>query len=164
MKKSISFKLKPGNEEFEKISRKGCAFLRENGVSGDAVQTQMMILWGLIIRGKEFDSLRPANKGMTIYLLVEKKIVTVEVRKPVGESSLHNFRKLNELDKTIQLIRGGQDPLEQYRKRLQASAKFNNDNTNDFELARIAYETGADIDFYVNEDNILNLSAVRRLI
>jgi hypothetical protein len=35
---------------------------------------------------------------------------------------------------------------------------------NDFDLARIAYETGADIDFYVNEDNILNLSAVRSLI
>jgi len=161
MKKSISFKLKPGTEEFEKINQKGCAFLKANGFSGDAVQTQMMILWGLIIRGKEFDNLRPAKTGMTIYLLVDQNLVTVEVRKPVWESSL---RKLNELDKTIQLIRGGQNSFEHYIKCLQASTKFNDGYTNDFELARIAYETGADIDFYVNEDNILNLSAVRSLI
>lgn len=161
MKKSIIFKMKPGTEEFAKINQKGCAFLKANGVSGDAVQTQMMILWGLIIRGKEFDNLQPAKTEMTIYLLVEKSLVTVEVRKPVGESSL---RKLNELDKKIQLIRGGQDPFEEYIKCIQKTTKLHGDNTNDFELSKIAYETGAVIDFYVNEDNILNLSAVRNLI
>ena len=30
-------------------------------------------------------------------------------------------------------------------------------------LARIAYEAGAVLDFFVDEDNILNLSAVRSL-
>ena len=32
-----------------------------------------------------------------------------------------------------------------------------------FELAKIAYEEGAVLDFYVSEDSILNLSAVRNL-
>lgn len=72
--------------------------------------------------------------------------------------------KLDELDRTIQVIRGGPDPFEPYINCIQASTKLNSDNTNDYELARIAYETGAVIDFYVNEDNILNLSAVRSLI
>lgn len=161
MKKSISFKLKPGIDDVEKISQKGCTFLEANGVSGDAVQIQMMILRELITRGKDFDNLRPVKTGMTIYLLIEKNIVTVEVRKPVGESSLC---KLDELDRTIQVIRGGQDPFEPCINCIQASAKLNSDNTNDYELARIAYETGAVIDFYVNEDNILNLSAVRSLV
>ena len=160
MKKSISFKLKSGTDEIKKISQKGCTFLKANGFSGDAVQTQMMILWGLIARGNEFDNLRPLKTGMTIYFLIEKNLVTVEVRKPVGESSLC---KLNELDKTIQLIRGGQYPFDPYTKFPKTPSKLNLDNANDFELFRIAYETGAVIDFYVNENNILNLSAVRSL-
>ena len=161
MKKSISFKFKPGNDEIEKINQKGCAFLKANGVSSDAVQIQRMILWGLITRGKDLDNLPPTKTEMTIYLLIENNQVTVEVRKQVGESSLI---KLNELDKTIQLIRGGQNPFEPYIGCPQASTKLNNKIANDVKLAQIAYETGAVIDFYVNEDNILNLSAVRSLV
>lgn len=161
MKKSINFKLKPGNDEIKKISKKGCRFLRANGFSDDVVQTQMLILRGLIARGKKFNDLRSVKTEMTIYLLIEKNSVTVEVRKPVAESSLNN---LNDLDRTIQLIRGYQDPFEPYiMARQKASAKSSSDHANDLELARIAYETGAVIDFYVNEDSILNLSAVRSL-
>lgn len=160
MKNSISFKLKSGPDEIEKVNQKGCTFLKANGFSGDAVQTQMMILWGLITRGNEFDNLCLLKTGMTIYFLIEKNLVTVEVRKPVGESSLC---KLNEFDKTIQLLRGGQYLFEPYPKFINAPSKLNFENANDFELFRIAYETGAVIDFYVNENNILNLSAVRSL-
>ena len=135
--------------------------MRSHGVSYDAVQTQMMILRELIAKGEQFSDLQPEKNEMTVFLMVEKNSVTVEVQKPVGESS---FSKLNELDKTIQLIQGCQDPFGPYIiKRREASAKLNGDNVNDFELARIAYETGAVIDFYINENNILNLSAVKSL-
>lgn len=85
----------------------------------------------------------------------------MEVSKPVNESS---YSRLNELDKTIQWISGYQDPFEPYTIKLsEVSAHSPNRKTNGFELARIAYEAGAILDFYVSEDNILNLSAVRNL-
>jgi hypothetical protein len=71
---------------------------------------------------------------------------------------------LADLDKTIQWIRGYQDPLEQYMINLSESSGASHlAGTNGLGLARIAYEADAIIDFYVSEDNILNLSAVSNL-
>jgi hypothetical protein len=163
MKKSINFTLRHGSEEFEIISRKGCAFLMSNGISGEAAETQMMILWRLIIKGEEFNNSPSDKTGITICLMVENKMVTMEVMKPVEESS---FLKLDELDMTIQSIRGGHE-IERYLKLIKPSVDLGScimKDMKNLELERIAYETGADIDFYVNENNILKLSAVRSFI
>ena len=75
-----------------------------------------------------------------------------------------NQRQLNDLDKTIQLIRGYQDPFEPYMKKLRENPGNSiNSDTYGIGLAKIAYEAGAVLDFFVDEDNILNLSAVRSL-
>ena len=161
MTKSIRFNLKPGDSGIETVRQKSRDFFKSHGVSDDTVDAQMTILKELVSSGNKFGSLRAMDSNMTVLLLIEKNLATVEVRKPVGESCLS---KLDELDKTIQLIRGYQDPFEPYIiKRRDASDKLTSDNTEGFDLARIAFETGAVIDFYVNEDNILNLSAVRSL-
>jgi len=161
MKKSIKFSVKPGDKDIEKAREKGSEFLKSHGLSDDTVRAQMTILNELISNGKKFSDLRAPGNEMTILLLIDKNAVTVEVSNPVNESS---YSQLNELDKTIQWIRGYQDPFEPYTIKLrEASANSHSGQTNGFELARIAYEAGAILDFYVSENNILNLSAVRNL-
>ena len=161
MKKSIRFNVKPGGKDIEKAREKGSEFLKSHGLTDATVRAQMTIFNELISNGTKFGNLKPPGNEMTVLLIIDKNAVTVEVSKPVNESS---YSRLNELDKTIQWIRGYQDPFEPYTIKL--SEVYTNSppgETNGFELARIAYEAGAILDFYVSEDNILNLSAVRNL-
>jgi hypothetical protein len=120
-----------------------------------------MILRELIISGKKFDNLRPSEFEMSVQLHIENNTITVEVKKSVCESA---FGKLEALDKTIQWIRGYQDPLEDYMINFaEGPGASPLAGTNGLGLARIAHQANAIIDFYVSEDNVLNLSAVCNL-
>jgi len=163
MTKSIRFNLKPGEYEIESVREKGSDFLKAHGLSDDMVQTQMTILHQLISSGRKFDSLMTSKNVMTVLLLIEKNAVVVEVSKPVNESS---YSQLQELDKTIQSIRrwGYQDSFQPYTTDYREICCNSQDvEAEGFELAKIAFEEGAVLDFYVSEDSILNLSAVRNL-
>jgi hypothetical protein len=160
MTKSIRFNLKPGDTEIEMVREKGSDFLKAHGFSDNTVQTQMTILHQLIRSGRKFDNLMTSENEMAVLLLIEKNAIIVEVSKPVNESS---YSQLDELDKTIQSIRRW-GPSKPYtigcNKICNNSRDFEAER---FELAKIAYEEGAVLDFYVSEDSILNLSAVRNL-
>ena len=163
MTKSIRFSLKSGDDKIETVKEKGSDFLKAHGFSDDTVQTQMTILHQLISSGRKFDNLMAPENEMTVLLLIEKNAIIVEVSKPVNESS---YSRIDELDKTIQSIRrwGYPDPFEPYTfKYREGGDNSHNFEDEGFELARIAYEEGAVLDFYVSEDSILNLSAVRNL-
>lgn len=96
-----------------------------------------------------------------IKIQLEDHAITVEVSNPVGES---DGNQLIELDKIIQWIRGYQDPYEAYLKKLsENSNKSPDEKSNGLGLVKAAYEGKAILDFVVNEDNILNVSAVRYL-
>ena len=159
MKKSIMFNLKLNDNEIDKAGEKSSTFLKSHGFSNETVQAQIIILNELINNGKKFENPNTLETEMTVFLLVEEKTITVEVRQAVEES----FQpQLDELDKTIQSIRVYGDPFEPYMKKLREECKNpNNREANGIGLARIAYEAGAILDFFVSEDNILNLSAVR---
>jgi hypothetical protein len=164
MSKSIRFKLKSGDLEIETVREKGRDFLKALGLSDDMFQTQMSILYQLIISGWEFDNSVTSKNEMTVLLLVEKNTIIVEVSKPINDSS---YSQLDELDKKIQSIRrwGYHEPFEPYTidSRNVKSSNSQDFEIEGFELAKIAYEKGAVLDFYVSEDKILNLSAVRNL-
>jgi len=161
MKNSILFNLKLNDTEIDQAGKKGLSFLKSHGFTNDTVQAQIMILKELINNGKQFEKTSAPNDEITVFFLVEEKAITVEIRKPVKES---NQRQLNDLDKTIQLIRGYQDPFEPYMKKLRENPGNSiNSDAYGIGLAKIAYEAGAVLDFFVDEDNILNLSAVRSL-
>lgn len=96
---------------------------------------------------------------MSVHIYIEEKTITAEVRKAVEEPASDN--QLQALDKTIQWIRGYQDPFEPFMVSAWQTSESNSDSdSNSFGLAKIAYEAGAILDFYVSEDNVLNLSAV----
>ncbi|MGA8185741.1 MAG: hypothetical protein WB819_19100 [Terriglobia bacterium] len=161
MDKSIEFELKYNSGETEKLEQKCTKFLKYHGCPDVTIQAQIMILRELIISGEKLDGRRSAEFEMTVHLHMENDSITVEIRKPVDEST---YGKLQELDKTIQWIRGCQDPLEPYMLKQDATADTSHiSGSSGFALARLAHEANAIIDFYVSEDNILNLSAVRNL-
>jgi hypothetical protein len=161
MKKTMEFSLKSNGGEIKKSEQKISKFLKYHGYSNDTIQAQIMILRELIISGKKFDDLRPSEFEMSVQLHIEDNTITVEVKKSVCESA---YGKLEELDKTIQWIRGYQDPLEHYMINLaETSGASTIAGTNGLRLAIIAREADAMIDFYVSEDNVLNLSAVSNL-
>ena len=161
MKKTMEFSLRSNGGEIQKLEQKSSNFLKYHGYSDDTIQDQIMILRELIISGKKFDDLGPSGFETTVQLHIEDNTITVEVKKLVCESA---YGMLADLDKTIQWIRGYQDPLEQYMINLSESSGASHlAGTNGLGLARIAYEADAIIDFYVSEDNILNLSAVSNL-
>jgi len=87
--------------------------------------------------------------------------VTIEVNNPVDESTSHDLRRL---DRTIQWIRGYQDSFEAYIERMkEISKKPLKDEESGLGLVRIAYEGKAILDFFVRDDNMLNVSAVTRI-
>ena len=159
MKNSIEFRLKPNSSEIARVGKKGGSFLKAHGLSDDHVQKQIMVIKELINSGKTFDNQKPAANEMSVHLYIEEKTITTEIRKAVKESSSGN--QLQALDKTIQWIRGYQDPFAPFMvSAWQASRSTSDSGSNSFGLAKIAYEAGAILDFYVSEDNVLNLSAV----
>ena len=159
MKKSLHFIIKPNPYEIEMAGKKSVNFLKSHGFSDSTIKAQTMILRELIEKGKIFTHSKSTDNEMTIHLHIEEKKITVVLEKPVDESAL---QRLEELDKTIQWIRGHQDPYEPFMiKHRDASGKLFKSEINGFGLAKIAYKAGAIVDFYVSEDNILNLSAAR---
>lgn len=151
MTKSIRFNLKPDEYEIETVREKGSDFLIAHGFSDDTVKTQMTILHQLISSGRKFDNLMAPKKEMTVLLLVEKNAIVVEVSKPVNESS---YSQLDELDKTIQSMRrwGNQEPFEPYTIACSEICSNSQDfEAEGFELAKIAFEEGAVLDFYVKK-------------
>lgn len=159
MKDSIEFNLKPIGFEIEKAGEKGERFLKSHGLSDDRIRTQIMVIRELIKSGRTFDDHNSAGTEMSINISVEEKTVTIEVRQPVNEFA--HYDQLQALDKTIQWIRGYQDLFTALMMKTEHSAPYCHDrDSNSLGLAKIAYEAGAILDFYVSEDNILNLSAV----
>jgi len=160
-KKRFRFNVKPGCNNVEKLREKSSDFLKSHGLSDNTIHAEMAILKELISSGKKIGNLKTSENEMSVLLLIENDTIIAEISRPIHESS---SSQLDELDKTIQWIRGYQDPFEAYTtKRNDDADNLSNGDTNGIGLARIAYEAGAIVDFYVSEDNILNLSAVKNI-
>jgi len=72
--------------------------------------------------------------------------------------------ELKKLDENIQWIRGFQNQYEAYMEKLKhISGKNLSEGESGLGLVRIAYEGQCILDFYVNEDDILAMSAVYKL-
>jgi len=161
MKNSIRLNLKPTGGEIKRAGRKSSDFLKSHGFSDDAVETQIMILRELINSGIKYGKFSSSKNKIIATIFISEKEITFEVKNPVDETCSDGIR---ELDKTIQFIRGYQDPFEPYLiKRQEAALDPSPNDTNGLGLAKIAYEGRAMLDFFVGEDNFMNLFAVRNL-
>ena len=161
VKNSIKLKVKPIGQGMEKIRQRTGSFMKSNGISDDAVHAQFRIIRELIKTGTKYGNYSPADTEITVNVHIDEDTITVEIKNPINEAG---FVRLKELDETIQFIRGYQDPFEAFmitQKEVFIYSLLG--HTNALDLSRISYEEKAILDFFVNEDKYLQLSAIRKL-
>jgi len=165
MKKSIesNFKFKQDESEVEaeRLMENMIALLKAHDCSDDFTKTQIEIIEQLIEKGSHFGTRNSGDPEMTVCLSIEDGEVTAEVKSKVSES---DFDKLEDLDRTIQRLRGSQVPYRPYMANPEPVHHHTKNNSmNGSELCRLAFDARVDFDFYVDEEDILNLFAVRSL-
>ena len=161
MKKSIEFKVKPDWDEIEKVRNESAEFLQSHELSDDTIHSLSMIISELIENGIKYGNFKVVANKVAVVINIDHNTVTIEVFNPVDESA---FSHLSRLDRTIQWIRGYQDPFEAYVERIkEVSKKPLQDAESGIGLVRIAYEGKALLDFFVNDNNMLNVSVVSNL-
>ena len=161
MEKSINFSLLPNSRDIKAAGIRSSSFFRFHGLPDDAVQVQVRILRELIKNGVKYAKFTPSENTIRVGIHIDDNSVSIEVMNPVDESCR---TRLEELDRAIQFIRGYQDPFEAYMVMKKMSPKqTRHGEAEGIGLAEIAYEGNATLDFFISEDNILNLSAVKRL-
>ncbi len=98
------------------------------------------------------------NKTVDIGVKIQKKKATIIVKNPIGKKSETYLR---ELDKTVQWIRGFQNSYEAYIERMKKiSTEPMSYLKSELGIVRITYEGQAIIDFFIQDEKMLNVSAV----
>ena len=161
MKGSMKLTVKPNWEEIEQVRNSSSEFLRSHGFSGDAVNALTMVISELIENGIKYGNFKAPENKVILTIHIGSRVVTVEVVNPVDETAHVHLKRL---DRTIQWIRGYQDPFQAYTERIRAVSKRPlRDKESGLGLVRIAYEGKSILDFFVGDDNVLNVSAVSML-
>lgn len=159
MQASMEIDLRPDANGIDTAGEKGGNFLKSHGFSDNAISTQIMILRELIHNGMMYCNINRSENKITARIHIADNAITFEVMNPVDDTC---FEQLKELDRTIQFIKGYQDPFEAYLiKQKEASQNSDGNEINGLGLARIACEGRAILDFFVSEDNVLSLYAVK---
>ncbi len=161
MKRVKKILLKPEWDEIEKARNEVNDFLRSLGLSDDTVDTFTMVVSELIENSIKYGNFKRPGNSVVVTIHVEKRTVVVEVINPVDNSTQ---KHLQNLDRSIQWIRGYQDPFQAYVERVkQVSRKPLRDQESGLGLVRIAYEGRSVLDCFVSEDDLLNVSAIADL-
>ena len=161
MRNSIKFNVRPHMPAIENAGVRTSVFLKSHGLPNSTIHSQVLILEELIRNGIKYGKFSPTNNEIAVVIYIADKTLSIEVMNPVDETC-HD--ELQELDKTIRFIRGYQDPSEAYMVKRKAVAQNSlGGGKNGLGLAKIACEGGAILDFFVNETNILNMTAVKNL-
>ena len=134
------------------------AHLDEQGLDPDAAYALCMVTQELLENAVKYGA-HAGGRPIPCTVSTGKEMVTIEVRTPLD----HNPDRLKHLDEMIQWIRGYQNSFEAYVERLkQASAQPFSSSESGLGLVRMAYEGQCLLDFYVDESNVLAMSAVYR--
>ncbi len=128
------------------------------GLSADEAYQLAMVAQELVENAVKYGAF-DGGDAVKVGLRVTPEDVVVEVKSRVGVDDAH----LRRFDQRIQWIRGFQDPFEAYVERMKiVSAQPYTHGESGLGLTRIAYEGRSVIDFYVDEENTLAVSAVHR--
>ena len=144
----------------DKVREKTTWFFKSRGFSENSVKEQMMILDELVQIGSNFGNIASSKNKTRVQINIDENAVYIEVSKPIDTKDI---KQIENLDKTIQFIRGFQDPFEAYQEMNTATVSNNLNGINGLSVAKIAYKGKALVDFFVNDNKILNLSAVRNI-
>lgn len=158
MKREINFSIVPDWLQLESVSNKVYEFFNSCDVDPDSVDKFAMITCELVENSVKYGEFRNGHQKIDILVKIKDNKIFILVKNPVGKISTPYLR---ELDKTIQRVRAYQDPYQAYIERVKeiSMEPFENDKSG-LGIVRIANEGRAVIDFIINEENILAVSAV----
>ena len=129
----------------------------EHGLTQDVSYALSMTAQELLENAVKYGRYSNDADAIELSVKVGTGDITIEVRNPVDVTAVN----LKTFDATIQWIRGYQNPFEAYVERLKdVSAQPFAPGRSGLGLTRVAFEGQCILDFYVNESNILAVSAV----
>jgi len=124
----------------------------------DRADAISMVSTELVENAVKYSSLLEEDENNTVHFSLrgDRDEVVVEVTNTIRDDMRDNIKQL---DETIQWIRGYQNPWEAYIERLQEVSRSAVIEDSRMGMVRMAYEAGAILDFYLDEDNKLSVSA-----
>jgi histidine kinase-like protein len=132
--------------------------LHDAGLGDDEAYALSMVAQELLENAVKYGAFAGPDR-IRLEIHVASGDVTVEVANRVGLDDAH----LRRFDRTVQWIRGFQDPFEAYVERMKVvSAQPYAHGQSGLGLTRIAYEGRCLIDFWVDGASTLAVSAVYR--
>jgi hypothetical protein len=132
--------------------------LSRAGYDDDVSYQLAMVAQELLENAVKYGAFEQGER-VVLDIRTEPEDVTLEVRSRLGVDD-ENLRRF---DQMVQWIRGFQDPFEAYVERMKAvSAQPYSNGESGLGLTRIAYEGRCVIDFYVDDESTLAVSAVYR--
>ena len=134
-------------------------FFLEAGVEADVAHSLTMTTQELLENAVKYGKFDPGDE-VDLAIEADDGLITIEVRNPLTSDPA----LLRALDDTVQWIRSFQNPFEAFVARLkQVAASAYQPGVSGLGLVRIAYEAQCLLDFYVDDDEQLALSAVYRI-
>jgi anti-sigma regulatory factor (Ser/Thr protein kinase) len=160
MDPTLTLELKPDWEQIESVREQSARFLQERGHSEDTVNAVSMVAAELTENAVHYGVYERPEQRIAVSVAIERDSITVEVKSPAKATG----EDLEKLDRMIQWIRGYQDPYEAYLSRLkEVSSQSTDSPESGLGLVRIAYEGQSVLDFYVDDQNIVSVSAIHTL-
>jgi len=154
---TLAMEIKPDWDEIEEVRCQCRDFLERLDFGEDVLDAISMVSSELVENAVKYGTF-PTAGVIDYQLKVSKTDITVEVKNPVDDTV---GKHLNRLDEIVQWIRGYQNPFEVYVKKLkEVSTKSFSDDESCLGLVRIAYEGQSILDFYLDRDNTLSVSAI----
>jgi len=145
-------------DEIDGVRERTASFLRKHGLPPPGVDAVAMVTCELTENAVKYGHFSDNTTEILVQVAYAPVSVTVEVRSPVAADDVENLQRL---DRMVQWIRGYQDPFEAYLDRLkEVSSQSLNSIESGLGLVRIAYEGQSVLDFYVDDRNVLAVSAV----
>lgn len=133
-------------------------YLAKNNIDPEASYALCTVVLELLENAVKYGAFNDDHDRIKLELRVwQNNFTTIEVRTPLSADTTN----LRRLDRMLQWIRGFQDPFEAYVERLKevAATPFGDSETG-LGLVRIAYEGQCILDFFVDDQNVLAMSAV----
>ncbi len=158
METTLLLNKKPEWDNIEEVRNECDSFFRSHNFSQNDSHSLVMTISELMENSIKYGDYSNPDAMVEISIQLLQSRIQIEVLNPVTEEDKGYLQKL---DRTIQWIRGFQDPFEAFIEKLRlVSKKPLDDSESGLGLVRVAYEGKAVLDFFVDEKNILNVSAI----
>ncbi len=161
MNKKIVVSIKPEWDNIEEVRVKAEGFLNSDRLDENVKNAIIMNISELLENAIKYGNFENNIDEIIAAITISERDITVEVKSPVKDGDDMHF---NRLDKIIQWVRGYQNPFEAYVEKIKEISRQPLDDTQSgLGIVRIAYEGQSVIDFFVNDNNIISVSAVYHL-